>query len=775
MIEQLVQNISNDNIRDFFKRKLPSFTPETEELDYLLPDNGYENFSDLVKLGSAEYDNSDELMVFSCKYQGELTQRTSKKKQFEVAKKALNEDFKDGAVFIFYDENGCFRFSFIRKHYGDQDRKYTPWRRYTYFVQPTLPNKTFKRRIDGCSFASLDEIQEAFSVEPLSKEFYKALSHWYFYALDQVDFPNDRNEDPQTVKANAMIRLITRIIFVWFMKQSRLVPNGLFDKEVVDKIINYKDKTGSTYYKAILQNLFFATLNTSPDKERKFVNRQYGVPGFFRYRRFIQDEEKFLELMEDIPFLNGGLFENLDKTGKDSSEPEIRIDCFSDRPVNEERLRVPDALFFGDCEANLNQYLGDGHEKIHITGLIDLLNRYDFTIDENTPYDQEVALDPELLGMVFENLLASYNPETESTARKESGSFYTPREVVDYMVEEALLEYTVRQTGIDYEILKNLFKNNDHQPLENLEDRKAVINALSSIKLLDPACGSGAFPMGALQKMVHVLGLLDPDNKLWKERQKELAVEETREAFEIGDHEERKLRLDAIDQAFEEGMTDPDYARKLFLIENTMYGVDIQPIAMQITKLRFFISLLVDQNMHADRKNLGIMALPNLETKFVAANALIRLPGTTGQLTFKDPRIEKLEKELSRVRHELFNARTTKTKEKKRKRHEEIQNQMGEILKEIGYSNEAAEAIKNWKAFDPNACADWFDPEWMFALRKFDVVIGNPPYIRVQSLTAPFKKYYNQHYSTATKNYDIYVLFVEKGMELLKQGGNLIF
>lgn len=777
MLDALIQKVSENTIQDFFKSKISSFKPNPEESTLELP----EQFSQLTHLGTAQYDDSDELLVFSCRYEGELTQRSSKKKQFEIAKKVLKEDFKDGTIFVFYDDTGNFRFSFIRRQYGDQDEKYTPWRRYTYFVQPHKNNKTFRNRMNTCAFNSLDAIQEAFSVEPLSKEFYKELSHWYFSAIHTVEFPNDREEDPHTLKANAMIRLITRMIFVWFMKQNRLIPDELFDKQKVDKLLNYSDKTGSTYYKAILQNLFFATLNTPREKGRKFVNRQYGIQGFFRYERFIRDKDHFLELMEDIPFLNGGLFENLDQVDVDN-KVETRIDCFSDRKVNEERLKVPDALFFGTEEANLDDFLGKGHDKTPITGLIDLLQQYDFTIDENTPYDQEVALDPELLGMVFENLLASYNPETESTARKESGSFYTPREVVDYMVEESLLEYTNRATSEDPEQLKALFKNNDQQPFTEAAQKQNIIEALSRIKVMDPACGSGAFPMGALQKMVHVLGLLDPDNQLWHERQKAIALEDTQKAYDIGDDEERNHRLDAIKKAFEESINDPDYARKLFLIENAMYGVDIQPIAMQIAKLRFFISLLVDQKTDPQRENFGIMALPNLETKFVAANVLLPLPGAANQQTnMSDLYLDPLKKELNRVRHELFNARTTQTKEKKRQRHKEIQEEIGTTLKQHGFPAETAEAISRWKAFDPNFTAEWFDPLWMFGIGEFDVVIGNPPYIQLQKAVPgddPNKYadlYKDINYQTFERTGDIYALFYERGMELLKTDGLLCY
>ncbi|MDD3860669.1 MAG: restriction endonuclease subunit M, partial [Bacteroidales bacterium] len=603
-ITNLIENVSNETINRFFKHKISSYYEDSENYDYLLKEAEFAKFSDIEKLGQAEFENADDLLVFSAKYSGNLSERSSKKQQYEIAKKVLREDFKDGAIFVFYDNEGRFRFSFLRKNYGDKTQKFTPWRRFTYFVNPENTNKTFVSRIDKCNFTNLDVIQEAFSVEPLSEQFYKDLSHWYFAALLEVDFPNDTKIDEMKNKTNAMIRLITRLIFVWFMKQKKLIPDDLFDKDKIDELINYQDKTGSTYYKAILQNLFFATLNIPIDKGRKFVNRQPGVQVFYRYKRFIKNEDLFFELMDKIPYLNGGLFENLDIV-KPEEKIEIRVDCFSDRRDNETRISVPDNLFFGEHNADISKFY-ESETKVTVTGIIDLLKRYDFTIDENTPYDMEVALDPELLGLVFENLLASYNPETESTARKESGSFYTPRVVVDYMIEESLVNYLNNKTEYDYEKLKLLVSNTDSQPFETETEKKNIVEILSNIKILDPACGSGAFPMGALQKLVHVLAKLDSDNTIWYKIQKEIAIRDTATAYDIGDGEERKMRLKIIEDAFEKGINDPDYARKLFLIENCMYGVDIQPIAMQISKLRFFISLLVDQKPDIKRDNFGI-------------------------------------------------------------------------------------------------------------------------------------------------------------------------
>ncbi|TVQ43049.1 MAG: class I SAM-dependent DNA methyltransferase, partial [Saprospirales bacterium] len=782
MIDTLIKQISNSKLQSFFQQKISSFRPELTDLTWIIPENGYEDFSELMKLGEAEYPNSEELLVFSCHYNGELTERSSKKKQFELAKRVLKEDFKDGAIFVFYGTEGKFRFSFIRKNYGDQEAKLTPWRRFTYYVDPDKNNKTFVKRIGKLKFGSLDEIQDAFSVEPLSKSFYKELSHWYFYSLTQVKFPNDQNQDLQTLHTNAMIRLITRIMFVWFMKQKGLVPDEFFSKKHLDEMLNYKDKTGSTYYKAILQNLFFATLNTPREKGRIFVNRQYGIQNFYRYKRFIKDPDSFLNLMDKVPFLNGGLFENLDVVNPEEQK-ELRIDCFSDRRDNEERLCVPDHLFFGECEADISSYLGKKANKVSITGLIDLLYRYDFTIDENTPFDQEVALDPEMLGLVFENLLASFNPETEQAARKESGSFYTPRVIVDYMVEETLIAATQQKTGLAALKLKLLIKDNNEQPFESLEEKEKIVKALSELRVIDPACGSGAFPMGALQKMVHVLSMVDPENELWEERQREIAIFETAAAYKIGNHEERKLRLNSIERAFENSLNDPDYARKLFLIENCLYGVDIQPIALQISKLRFFISLLVDQKIDLQDSNYGVLPLPNLETKFVAANSLIHIPGFEERARglIRSPKMFELEDQLNEIRKSLFNARTTVTKEKQRKKHLQIQNDIADELIFLGYPNQLAEAIKEWKAFNANYCSDWFDPDWMFGVEGFDVVIGNPPYIQLQKALPGEDKikyadlYKNEGYQTFERTGDIYALFYERGVQLLNDRGYLCF
>lgn len=224
------------------------------------------------------------------------------------------------------------------------------------------------------------------------------------------------------------------------------------------------------------------------------------------------------------------------------------------------------------------------------------MRHYCFTVEENTPYDQEVSLDPELLGKAFENLLAAYNPETQTSARKQTGSFYTPREIVQYMVNESLVAHLKRVCGEQDEALyRQLLSYSTEDVSVTEEQSHNIMNALYHCRVLDPACGSGAFPMGILQQMVHVLKRIDPTNEKWKDFMIDRAISQSKQAFAVDSETERRERLADIESAFNQSVNDPDYARKLYLIEHCIYGVDIQPIATQISKLRFFISLVVDQ------------------------------------------------------------------------------------------------------------------------------------------------------------------------------------
>jgi len=271
--------------------------------------------------------------------------------------------------------------------------------------------------------------------------------------------------------------------------------------------------------------------------------------------------------------------------------------------------------------------------------------------------------------------------------------------------------------------------------------------------------------MGSLQKLVFLLGRLDPGNRGWKARQ-------IARAERIEDAMAREAAIESIEDAFERN--DLDYGRKLFLIENVIYGVDIQPIAVQIAKLRCFISLVVEQQVHDERENRGIRPLPNLETKFVAADALNSVKNP-GQHRLRDASIETLERELARVRSQHFNARTPATKRKYRERDREMREELGQLLQLDGLPKADAEALATWDPYAQSRFAPFFDPEWMFGHDEgFDIVIANPPYVRQEQIKER-KEDLAKRYTTYTGTADLYVYFYERAMQLLKPGGVLTF
>ena len=703
-------------------------------------------------------------------------------------------------------------------------------------VHPAQPHAGHLRILDGLrieragkqaitTFAALyAHWQAVFSVALLNKRFYQELANWYFWALPQVEFPADKERDAHIRNATNLIRLLTRIIFIWFLKEKSLVTETLFDATEMPRILKafLQDDRGSSYYQAILQNLFFATLN-KPMGERAFADergwphnrKEFGVKTLMRYAdQFRVSQEEALRLFAGIPFLNGGLFDCLDKDDNtDDGQRVAYVDGFSRNP--KKRANVPDRLFFmaQEREIDLTAAYDPTSKKPllrKVRGLFDILSSYKFTVAENTPIEEEIALDPELLGKVFENLLASYNPETQTTARKQTGSFYTPREIVNYMVDESLLAYLTQATQetqpsqafaslapvapLALETrLRHLLSYTDEPPRFSDEERRALIAAINRCKILDPACGSGAFPMGALHKLVHLLHRLDPDNRLWKAEQRERLIGEKiaelrrdkAVAAQLSDEKVREQAIRAIDDrlreieaVFDHEFQDDDYARKLFLIENGIYGVDIQPVAVQIAKLRCFISLIIDQKPNPAAPNLGLRALPNLETKFVAANTLIGLEKPEGhQLALKTEEMARLEKDLKALRHDYFTAKTRKAKLTAQEQDAALRQQIARLLVNDGWNNETARQLVAFNPYDQNAFADFFDAEWMFGIQDgFDIVIGNPPYVQIQKFDAAQKDaWQQQRYQTFDRMSDLYCLFYEKGIRVARADGYVCY
>ena len=645
-----------------------------------------------------------------------------------------------------------------------------------------IERKRKPQNFDGLLAAWLDELD----AEALNRRFYKALYRWFEWARDKAVFPclpskSRDKEESDRAAADSVIRLITRMMFIWFIKEKKLVAEDLFYQEEVSPLLaNYDADKGDTYYRAILQNLFFATLNTEI-RDRGF--NPGGQKGHrdghgYRYKTLMANPDKIRSLMNQTPFINGGLFDCLDSEDAGG----FRADMFSDpipgthpkaaakRKEAFAALSVPNYLFFSEDD-----------EK---PGLLTIFKKYKFTVEENTPVEQEVALDPELLGKVFENLLAEVNLDTRESARNQTGSFYTPRAVVDYMADESLVAYLTAKVpdGGDSQWREKLLGLLDYakSECENIAQNKIapLVRAIADIKVLDPACGSGAFPMGVLNKLALALSKLDPKNKEWKKVQENRATAAAGKTFaSVQGRAKRDSRLEEINKTFTK-YSEP-FGRKLFLIQNSIFGADIQPIACQIAKLRFFISLAIEQEKKGTTKdNFGIRQLPNLETRFVAADTLVRIRDIKEQGALGDEKIEQLREELVNNRERHFNARTRYAKGKCRAEDKRLRGLLAYALRTGKFvAPFAAQKIADWNPYDPNDFADWFDPQWMFGIDDgFDVIIGNPPYRALQEERGLLgNKYKGEEFLCFDRTGDIYMLFCERGLQLLQPDGMLNF
>ena len=334
--------------------------------------------------------------------------------------------------------------------------------------------------------------------------------------------------------------------------------------------------------------------------------------------------------------------------------------------------------------------------------------------------------------------------------------------------------------GVDLDAaLRHLLAYTDEPHRFTPEETEQLIATIDALKMLDPACGSGAFPMGILHKLVFLLRKLDPGNAQWRQRQLARVRNTIAAAEHIDDSTfrestlaELERELAGINEAFERN--ELDYGRKLYLIENCIYGVDIQPIATQIAKLRFFISLIVEQRLDDTQPNRGVRPLPNLETKFVAANTLL---GIAGQLSLRSPDITEKERQLAAVRRRHFTARTPRTKARYRQQDARLRREISALRADLGLPSGTAQELAAWDPYNQNVSAAFFDAEWMFGISDgFDIVIGNPPYIQLQKSGGVLGRLYqNAGFETFARTGDIYCLFYERGVELLANDGHLCY
>jgi len=600
-------------------------------------------------------------------------------------------------------------------------------------VIPTTGSKAVK------SFTQLYYYwQSVFSISVLNKNFYEDIIAWFNKAVKDIKIP-DQTAGSEKHK-DFTVRLIARLIFIWFLKELKVVKDDLllpeFDNGEENDLIKPKSK-GTAYYKFILQNLFFNALNSEKKDRDKKV--------FDVYAANFADEKAIKEAIFFSPYLNGGLFD-------------IHPNDWCELGKVNNAFAVPDQLFL-DNEKGLNS----------------ILARYKFTIAENTPLEEEIAVDPEMLGRIFENLLAEQSDDTKEAARKNAGAFYTPRPVVSYMCRSTLLKH------LDTEI----------KP----ENSKTIIHKLLETTVLDPACGSGAFPMGMLEEMMQVLTTVDPEGKVWVAEMLKSKDEQFREH---------------ISEMFADGQI--RYVKKLGLLRSCLFGVDLLEYAIEITKLRCWLSLIVEQRVDFTKENYNLKPLPNLEFKFYKKNSLFRF--------YKDKNLnelidqidnDKLLKELVNLENQYFIAKSDRhgTKEEIKAKivkllervvdsksdavTKELNSIRTGINKLVSAGASATEIAKLRKkeaslakelgelAVFKNTIKDYFIERVVFPgiFNKesknpgFDIVIGNPPYVNtklISSMGQTQKMIEEYGYCD-----DLYNHFTFRGLELLKSGGLLSY
>ncbi|HOI18671.1 MAG TPA: TaqI-like C-terminal specificity domain-containing protein [Candidatus Woesearchaeota archaeon] len=716
--------------------------------------------------------------------------------------KYLSNAEKDAALVAFYGEDNDWRFSFVKMEYNlvkDESGKtviskeLTPAKRYSFLVGVNEPNHTCRRQFLELVMQdeinpSVDEIESAFSIDNVTKEFfdeYKELFLELEECLQKVKNRDKHVEEEFESKGISTVdfakKLLGQIVFIYFLQKKGWLgvkkgekwgdgPKDFMRCLFGGGIRNYKPLVPyKNFFNEILEPLFYEALANDRSADDHF------------YRLFNCK----------IPFLNGGLFE----------------------PINDYKWAETDIVI----------------DNTIFDRILTTFDRFNFTVKEDEPLEKEVAVDPEMLGKVFENLL-------EVKDRKSKGAFYTPREIVHYMCQQSLINYLETNTTINRKDIEKFIQLGDlaldmiikeqeqvkkygrsydikeeySLPKSIKENYKEIDRLLKEIKIVDPAVGSGAFPVGMMNEIIKARSILS-----------------------MYFHEKRS-----------------DYDLKREIIENCLYGVDIESSAVDITKLRFWLSLIVDE---LDMQN--IKPLPNLDHKIMCGNSLLEefegvklfdeklLGEVKKDVSFEVKQIEKeiaelyvkkgdivrgksngssvkeVEKdikklenkrqkllsapkdssrdmtldeatqhrikesqrklsELKSLQKDFFNAENRNLKKQLREKIDKIEWELiEETLKEQGN----LEAMQKLSQYQKNKAKPFFLWKLYFAevfQREnpgFDVVIANPPYVNVSNLNSLDRNQYKKKYSITKNKVDLYAYFIELGTRILRKEGSLTY
>lgn len=807
-----------------------------DSMKIVAPNNFHEersNFSShivgRIHVGNYTAPEGKKIAIFAVQLKKENYVEGSRSIQRSYAKKLIEGGNCDAAIVAFYTEGEPkWRLSFVRLDYEMKIEKgklkttenITPAKRYSFLVGKDEPSHTAIDRfrqfiIDQNSNPSLDDLEEAFSVEKVTKEFFDLYCEKFYQLQEYLDANEDFVEESKRcgfTSEQYAKKLMGQIVFLYFLQKKGWLgvsvwapiltekeyknvyfvsgAQGRIIKEHLPKI--YIEQPDGTY------RLNSKALDMISDDDEEvianhMVRKKTWGDGSKKFLRTIFDYSKthkghffenYLEplfydtlnknrgamgycpaLHARVPFLSGGLFEPLD--GYD-----WKSNCFD----------IPDEIFSNKQDAN----------DRNADGILDIFDRYNFTMSEDEPMEREVAIDPEMLGKIFENLL-------EVKDRKSKGAFYTPREIVHYMCQESLINYLVRKTNISEDALRDFILYGDFMKDEDTvkskregnggmyisdeifkinEEGNIVVNrlkdiddALASVRVADPAVGSGAFPLGMVNEIVR-------------------ARENITAYITIGMNTYNKMLLYKNERS--------PYALKFNAIRNSIFAVDIEPSAVDITQLRLWLSLVIDDEITPEATNeleghKNPLPLPNLECNILCGNSLIDefegvklvnesdILHTThegSQMVMGQSQFDTILEKLLQTQDELF---LCDDPNKKIQLKEYIQSYKDMIIHNQflnqGATDETKEAYKVASKMASKPFTLWqLDFARVFRDNGgFDIVIGNPPYIEFKKLDTFSKEIYKRRFESANGKYDIYVVFMEYAKTLLNGKGTLSF
>lgn len=595
-----------------------------------LPTNIKSKINRFKNIGTYEYKNGERIGIVSVELDSESTVNKSRFLQRDFSKWFIEKNDLDAILVSFFaSEYEDWRFSLIKQDLKREitdkgkikvSREITPLRRYSYLVGKNEPNHTAKAQLsplllDDNKNPSLDDLIEAFSVENVTKNFYKDYTS-VFYNFEK--YISENYDLSETEVRSFTQTLFNRLMFARFIEKKNWLQFNNSNKYLYELFAagNYKEQS---FYNGRLKYLFFEGFSDEKINE----NEAYGKVNFF----------------------GGELF---DKTLIDDKVKDIPNDLFNE-------ILSSEGLFY----------------------------KYNFTVEESTPLETQVSIDPEMLGKVFEELV---------TGRNESGAFYTPKNIVEYMVKSSLAEHLNNKELV----LLGKFEN---------KDKNKYLENLKSLKILDPACGSGAYLLGMMNELVNLYKLL-----------KNLNEED-----------------------------DDIYRIKLEIIQNNLYGVDIDSVAIEIAKLRLWLTLVVEY------KGAKPEPLPNLNFKIENGNSLM---SSIEQNKEPDLFLEGIIRQFDVLKSEYQRAIRKNKKDR--------------LTKEIA---KLKDEIKN-SLFGSHHNQNFFEWRLEFAevfINKnnpgFDIVISNPPYIRHEDITDQ-KEYLKKNFDVYTSKADLYTYFYEKCLKL---------